>query len=229
MFKKLILAFLLVSFATGCSGTSVMSEFVPGNDEAPIIVLENLKNKASLRIEFVLSLADKEEYPEAYAAFMGALAEWAAVTPVEFIVFVPNVEDQMAMGKLISERPGILILDFAPEIRAPDEENYLGTFSWSSRTLRLDMSDFYKKGFNPDMAKAVSLHELGHMFGLTHFYNSRSLKAKAGSFIVKEGAEFMMMAPFLPRDYASVKISQVELDRALIYIDTILPTKLNRF
>jgi hypothetical protein len=67
------------------------------------------------------------------------------------------------------------------------------------------------------------------MFGLTHFYNSRSLKAKAGSFIVKEGAEFMMMAPFLPRDYASVKISQVELDRALIYIDTILPTKLNRF
>jgi len=225
--------YALVAFIVllgGCGCVSTVDSTTKTNSGAPVLVSENLNsNMPAVRVEFVLSRLDRDAYPEAYESFLLAMGEWAAAAPLELVVFVPQAGADTTVASIMRDRPGIILLDFIDEIRAPEGKNFLGTFSWTARKLQMDMGDFYKPEFRPDMAKAVALHELGHMFGLTHFYNAGDLEATAGSFIVPEGAETMMMSPNIPRDHSEIGISEVERKQAVKYILSVLPTKLDRF
>lgn len=230
MLRKLVGLLLAAITLVGCGCVSDDAGLGQSDDKAPGLVSEELKNNtetALIRVEFVLSLDDKEKYPEAFDAFMEAAGEWAKVLPIEIMMFVPT--EGSSVANIVIARPGIVILDFVENINAPEDTNWLGTFSWATRMLRIDMGDMYSPHFNSTKAKSVSMHELGHMFGLTHIYNSGDLNADPGSIIVSEGAESLLMAPALSIKNFGAEISDIEAEFALKYVQSVLPTKLDRF
>lgn len=227
MLKKLATLALVVSLLLGYGCVTPTIDSPTSNDQGPTLVSKDLKdNVALVRVEFVLSLEDKEKYPEAFEAFKSAVREWVEVVPVEISILIPKKDSDMTVASVVRARRGAIVLDFTSTIWAPAGVNYLGTFSWHGNKLQLDMGDFYKPEFNFDLAKVVAMHELGHVFGLTHVYNTGDLRATPGSLIVLSGADKMLMFPSLPRGYEDLKISEAEIEYAIQYVQSILSTKL---
>lgn len=183
-----------------------------------------------IRVEIVLSYADVQAYTELFQAYVGALQEWANVVPVEFIVMVPEKDSPVTATDIRKERRGVVIVNFTHNIPSKDDENNLGIWFPNVRVMNLDLEDMYFGGvFNVDMARAVSLHEIGHMFGLPHIGNTGELNVKVGDLIVPHGAEFMMMHPQIPSNTKNVVISRMEAEYAKRYLLTVFAYDVQNF
>jgi predicted Zn-dependent protease len=203
------------------------SEVLPDVKPSPMIIAgkqdQDLEYK--VRVEFVFSADDVKAYPELFKAFTGAIQEWANVLPIEAVIIVPK--DDVSVVDIRNDRRGVTMVIFTRNIPSKDKENNLGVWFYSTATINLDLNDIYpNETFDIDLARAVSLHELGHMFGLPHIGNSGDMNIQAGDLIIKSGAENMMMNPELPADAKSVVISKMEAEYARRYILTVFSQNL---
>ena len=135
---------------------------------------------------------------------------------------VPEEGSTVTASDIRKERRGVVMVNFTHNIPSKENENNLGIWFPNVRVMNLDLDDMYIEDiFNTDLARAVSLHEIGHMFGLPHIGNTGELNVQVGDLIVPQGAEFMMMHPQIPSNTKDVVISRMEADYAKRYLLTV--------
>lgn len=222
MLKRILvigLAFVVLNL--GCQ--SVPGEVLTDVKTTPTVIAGRQDEEAyKVRVEIVLSYADVQAYPELFQAYVGALQEWANVLPVEFIVMVPEEGSTVTTSDIRRERRGVVMVNFTHNIPSKEDQNNLGIWFPKVRVMNLDLDDMYIGGiFNASLARAVSLHELGHMFGLPHIGNTGELNIQVGDLTVNHGAEFMMMHPQIPGKTENVVISRMEAEYAKRYLLTV--------
>ena len=195
---------LIVLLSVSCRGT------LPANTN----LIRGEAFEVKTRIEFVFLADDVKTYPDLFETFVLAVQEWAEVVPIEVMVMVPDEDGPVTETDIKRTRHGVILVNFTNNIPSDfgDDDNKLGIWYPTPRILNLDLDDMYKDNvFRKDMARAVSLHEIGHVLGLPHIGNKNSTDILDGDLVIESGAENMLMHPFIPTDYENVKISNLEI------------------
>lgn len=224
------MTFLVLSLGCQSIPDKVLAE--PNGQAIPTVIAGQQDQDIAykVRVELVFSEADVKAYPELFQAFIGALQEWANVIPVEAIMMVPEKGSTVTTEDLRRERYGIAMVNFTHNIPSKDKQNNLGVWFSNVRVINLDLDDMYPNDiFDVDMARAVSLHELGHMFGLPHIGNRGELDIKVGDLTVASGAESMLMHLEIPSDLKHVAISKMEMEYARRYLLTVFSDQVQNF
>jgi predicted Zn-dependent protease len=208
----------------GCQSTSNNDVFVDVKTTPIVVASEKTQDvNYKVRVEIVLAGEDIGAYPELFETFIKSVQEWANVIPIEAIIMVPEIGNSVTTQDIRNERDGVVRVNFSHNILSNNnnDDNNLGIWYPSTRIICLDLDDMYKDNiFNEDLARAVSLHELGHMFGLPHIGNAGELIIEVGDITVTSGAELMMMHPTIPKDLKNIVISKMEADLARRYMTT---------
>jgi len=215
MNKLAVLALVLVA---ACSA--------PKNAEPQFVSTVHIFNKNDIgykvRMNFVTFESDVDQHPETNKQFQRALDTWADRLPLEAALFQ---EGHMTVLTLlvgtdidVSLDPHNIKVRFtnihAPPYSMPDDN--VGAFNHHTKELILD--DILEK--DPDMAYAVSLHELGHVFGLPHIIGQKEFFGMTGNIVLSENMnpKSYLMYPEVSEENKCGNISNLEVDLATKYI-----------
>lgn len=203
----------------GCRGGPSTATGFPTPSDSSNTIVASQRSQVKVRFEFVFSPADVEAYPDLFKTFVRALHEWAEVVPIEAIIMVPQKDGPVSEQDVRRDRYGVILVNFTHNIPSKGEDNNLGIWYPTPRIVNLDLNDLYFEDvFLESLARAVSLHELGHVFGLPHVGNTGELDIHSGDLVVQSGAELMMMHPEIPSNTDQVRISEIEAERARQYL-----------
>ena len=175
--------------------------------------------KFVIAVEFVLYARQKEQYPEIADAFLMALHEWEKHIPIKLSVFTedPTVINPVYGVEVWHNRPGIiqvLIVDLnAPPFNYP--EGVIGLWDSVNHHIQLDADVLTA---HPDAAYGVSLHELGHVFGVPHIVGEEDHGISGFIIVPKEvEAEKYVMYPIYKKD-GHHALSVIEINLAIHHV-----------
>lgn len=158
--------------------------------EPRIVPLEKGTHSESLdykiRINFLLSQSDTIRYPNTTKAFQEAIKEWCQHLPIEYVLFVEqDTTSIMISSDLIRMgfQPGIIKVQMLNLQGRPHYQPFgvAGFYDYSTHVLALDIDTLEGR---PDVSRFVCLHELGHLFGLSHFTNEEDIEALSGNIVL---------------------------------------------
>jgi len=228
MLKQLVmLSCLATSLMVGWGCTAAENDsIIESVHRAPTPPSAQVKNNLpKIRLEFVIDREDKEQYPDLLNKFGDALDIWIISLPIDVVLYVTD-----DVPRIMAISPGLIWLNFMEDIPNVDDVNRIGTFNWQTRELRLDVADLYAGNvLKSVLAKNVSMHELGHLFGLPHVFNDGDLMAPPGALIVSEGAEDYLMFHVATGSRGETLPSEMELRMATLFVYSHLSDKLRRF
>ena len=130
-------------------------------EEAPSKAL-NLVEEADVfyvNIELIVFREEIDQYPTTWESVRKAIAEWSSHVPVRFTIY--------SEGSIVfSDRPGVIKLHLTDlQVRYGFPERLLGLWLAREDTVLLDADSLEQV---PERAYSVALHELGHLFGVSH-------------------------------------------------------------
>jgi hypothetical protein len=179
-----------------------------------------MEDEFMVRVNMAVLDSYEDDYPVMYQALMDAIQEWSGYLPVEFGVYKigPKSGAFMPLGTT-----RVQMFDFHDE---PDDNkiDYVGLFSFAENALRLDVADLQG---DYDRSRAVILHEMGHMFGLSHVYGQNDRMARTGDIrldIPTAKGYIMFYSSADGVDPGQKKLSELEIKLARDYILNILRT-----
>lgn len=213
---------LLIVAIAACCGPPESSTI---EDPEPISVAINAENDPEwlVRVEFAFYASDLELYPEVIEQFTNAIVSWSGVLPIEVAVFVmspvnENVDDIDVF------RPDVVKFKLADSDLVQGERDLLGAWDWTKKEITLDVVDLRDEDGNliVDRTYTTILHELGHVFGLTHITNQGTLEGTSGDIVLPEthDSRDYLMHPHLTETNLDGEISQLEIDIATEFVRT---------
>lgn len=173
-----------------------------------------------VRLNFVVFQDEVASSPQILKTFQTALAEWASYVPIECAIAVEPSVNTPFVGHINSVlgQPGIVkvhITDIQTVFHVGDD--ILGFWNGQDRVLAFSKSAL---DINPDRAKAICMHEIGHALGLHHIVNRRNPEAMSGWLVIEDqfNAESMVMFPYLGDANNHGKLSNLEIALARQHI-----------
>lgn len=171
-----------------------------------------------VRFNFVVFDAETENSPVSAQAFQNALQIWANELPIECATFhEPFVRFPINLFGIssVSSRPDVIQVHIVDLQAAPYniEPDVLGFWEPDTHELFLD-SDSLES--DQDRALTVCVHELGHVFGLSHICNIGNVNATTGMLIVPSNidAKTFVMYPACDEENKCAKLSKLEIEIA---------------
>lgn len=179
----------------------------------PVHSLEKVeKVEYVTNINFRIHPRDVTGNPQLLDAFTRAIAYWASKVPIH-----PNVMILSPANKHMNNLIDIRFAKLAEDFGYP--ESVMGFFDPASLTIFVDT--LYED--RPDLAYLVFVHEIGHVFGLSHIVDSQFDGLRTG-YIIVEDAEKYLMYPSMAETNSHGELSQFEIDLATEYIRKELTT-----
>ncbi len=145
---------LFLTLVSACSHTP-KSNYPDG-------VLPIAEDRVYTVIQLCLFQSDIDEYPEIIEGFKQALQEWAQHVPVVFDVFTER-DTLQGLPAQYSNKVGMILVKVVDIQAYGYNPNIMGMFMRDKILL-----DAERLSEAPELIKAVSMHELGHLFGLPH-------------------------------------------------------------
>jgi hypothetical protein len=138
---------------------------VAQNQEAPAAVPAEAPVADTFYVNFEIIVYQEEidEYPVTWENLQSALAEWSTKLLIRWVILI----DDLSRGFSIEDRQGAIQIHMG-DLQGDGynlPEKLLGL--WQPRQGRI-LLDADHLETNPERAYSVSLHELGHMFGVPH-------------------------------------------------------------
>lgn len=153
-------------------------------------------DKFYVNFEIVVYQEEIDQYPITWENLRKALTEWSTHVPVRWTILT---EDPTTFVS-VENRIGAIQIHMA-DMQGPEYElsrKLLGIWQPHLGRIIID-ADFLED--NPDRAYAVSLHELGHMFGIPHVIGLTEI-GFTGFIVLPEGAD--------PTDYVMYHKAVIE-------------------
>ncbi len=182
-------------------------------------------DKFYVAVEVVLHAEQAAKYPVTHEALQMALDEWAKHLPIRLTVYIEDSTPPVPMQPFMwfgtpdyINRYGVVEILMDDIQGAPYNRSLgiLGLWLPDAKQILLDADTLEA---NPDMAYSVTLHELGHMFGLPHLVGFTE-PAYTGTLVVPiaEDAESYVMYPTNIPGKLQQTLSQLEIDLARHYV-----------
>lgn len=122
------------------------------------------------RINFIVYTSEMIEYPETEKAFEAATQEWSKYLPIQCVIHYCDDVDPFEVGFVKPSFDSTIVVRITkltgPEFGLPKQ--ILGM--WEGADNRLLLNGPFLE-VRASMAKATSLHEIGHVLGIPHIVN----------------------------------------------------------
>lgn len=148
-------------------------------------------------LEFIIATNDAETYPGEVKDFERAVESWS--DHLDFTYHIEISDNDIGLGKVIR-------VDFVDMSKELFLQETVGLWDYNRRIIFLDICC-------NDLIYPISLHELGHVFGLGHFANIED-QYEVGSVIVQDADTYIMYGRMSPRNM-NAEISPLEINLAL--------------
>ena len=179
-------------------------------DTSQTPILSTVPDKFYVNVELTVFQDEIDLYPETWKQLQKALSEWSGQIPVRWIVLTEDSSLALSVyGRLD-----------AIEIHLADlqgdgygfPEGLLGLWESNSGSVLID-ADYLEN--NADQAYSVSLHEIGHMFGVPHIIGFDEL-GYTGYVVLPEGydATNFVMYPRATSKNPQKTLSWIEIELA---------------
>lgn len=191
-----------------------------------VITQDSIYNidKVYVSIELVLHASQMEKYPVVTAAFKSAMQTWADNLPIRFTLYVEDQRQRPTMPFLFNTAPPSVLQRIGviqvlmDDLQSPSfsfPAGLVGLWDSEEKKLLLDADHLESR---PDMAYSVSLHELGHLLGISHIVGFDH-PAPTGYLALPEGipAEDYVMFPSV-KEGSQNKLSTLEIAIARHYV-----------
>jgi hypothetical protein len=147
----------------------------------------------NIRVEFVFFQEDIEAYPSVLEDFVAACDTWSREINIEVVYFIEPSPLTLLSEQYYVHRKGII------RVRLVQMDDHFihgnmfnGMWIKSNRFLWIDAADLQ----GTDQSYWTCLHELGHVFGLTHVAGKNDLNVVSGDIIVNDDPTNYVMYPF---------------------------------
>jgi len=134
-----------------------------------------------VNFEIIVFQSDIDQYPVTWENLQKAINEWTRHLPIRWIIFI---EDDANAFSILG-RVGAIEIHMADLQDGPYylSDNLIGLWVPSKGEILLDADGLED---NPERAYSVSLHELGHMFGVPHIIGFSEM-GHTGFVVLPEG------------------------------------------
>ena len=182
--------------------------------ETPDSTLE--LDKFYVNFEIVVFAEEIKKYPVTWSKAQEAIVEWGKHLPVRIVTYV---EDPLMINPFVGpmiyhNRPGVikLHLDNLQGSAYRFGRGLLGLWHSQEQSILLDADVLETL---PEIAYSVTLHELGHVFGIPHVVGF-SDEGLTGFIILEEGtdAKNYVMYPRYVKDHEQKILSALEIQLA---------------
>ncbi|MCV0439714.1 MAG: hypothetical protein K5880_13895 [Hydrogenophaga sp.] len=163
-----------------------------------------------VNFEIIVFQHEIDQYPVVWENLQKAIDEWSSHLPIRWIIFFEDSSNDFS----ILGRIGAIEIRMADMQAAPYHlsDNLLGMWQPHRGRILLD-ADYLEQ--NPEKAYSVSLHEMGHMFGLPHIIGFSEM-GHTGFIVLPEGhdATNYVMYPRSIVDKPQKSLSPIEIKLA---------------
>lgn len=213
----------------GICATLMVACSSPQKPEPQILSVADFQEPTNYLVRFNFVLFDQEIAQNAMVAtsFKNALDEWSHHLPIECATMIEKTSIfpfVLFNNDSISSQPGIIKVHIVDICASPYNMPQLVLGCWIQETHTLVLSkDALER--DAETAYAVSLHELGHVFGLNHVVNRRDPNALSNWIVVNgANAREMIMYPVCSELNKCAQLSKLEIDLArknLLHLESI--------